>query len=253
MRERGRSQLTWRWLLEDDADDGPVMEDPEETRRMYSELQTLLDAKLEEAREMSPIANEDEAKPLDEEEERFDDKVYKELRNRRDFGVEQDLDLELGKRNITSEGDLGPGLAVQLLPEMTNSTVTQPMEELTPRQVLVNVMEALKVNDNPYTNHGIEVLKRFTAPSSVMYGIDLLRLASFISEPRNSVLLEWDSLVFPRPLVLMGKKKNRAYQPIKFNDRTRKMWHCANVYLKLDEESECWMIESIIVKGVGDI
>lgn len=67
----------------------------------------------------------------------IDKAIYDELRARRDFGFEQDLGLELEKRNITKEAEVTKIVDAGLdeMPGVSSSTTFLPTPELTPREV----------------------------------------------------------------------------------------------------------------------
>lgn len=67
----------------------------------------------------------------------IDKAIYEELRARRDFGFEQDLGLELEKRNITKEAEAAKIVDAGLdqMPGVSSSTTFLPNQELTPREV----------------------------------------------------------------------------------------------------------------------
>lgn len=67
----------------------------------------------------------------------IDKAIYDELRARRDFGFEQDLGLELEKRNLTKEAEVTKIVDAGLdqMPGVSSSTTILPNPELTPREV----------------------------------------------------------------------------------------------------------------------
>lgn len=67
----------------------------------------------------------------------MDKAIYDELRARRDFGFEQDLGLELEKRNLTKEAEVTKIVDAGLdqMPGVSSSTTFLPTTELTPREV----------------------------------------------------------------------------------------------------------------------
>eukprot|EP00752_Nemacystus_decipiens_P003796 g3492.t2 len=182
----------------------------------------------------------------------IDKAIYDELRARRDFGFEQDLGLELEKRNITKEAEAAKIVDAGLdqMPGVSSSTTILPNPDLTPREVVTSVLEALKNNEHPYHNHGVEVFVRFLSPSSAMHGVEIAGVARYLAENRNRAFMHWDAIAYPRPLTLSGgAKQNKAFQPVKLKDTMTGAWHSVSVYLTLDARSNCWLIESCIVKG----
>lgn len=67
----------------------------------------------------------------------IDKAIYDELRARRDFGFEQDLGLELEKRNLTKEAEVTKivDAGLEQMPGVTSSTTFLPTPDLTPREV----------------------------------------------------------------------------------------------------------------------
>eukprot|EP00903_Cladosiphon_okamuranus_P017509 g16127.t1 len=182
----------------------------------------------------------------------IDKAIYDELRARRDFGFEQDLGLELEKRNLTKEAEVTKMVDAGLdqMPGVSSSTTILPNPDLTPREVVTSVLEALKNNERPYHNHGVEVFVRFLSPSSAMYGVEMAGVARYLAENRNRAFMHWDAIAYPRPLTLSGgAKQNKAFQLVKLKDTMTGAWHSMSVYLTLDARSNCWLIESCIVKG----
>ncbi|CAM9154066.1 unnamed protein product [Ascophyllum nodosum] len=212
---------------------------PELTKEFYEEVAARWNTTVEGAMEV-------------EKDIQFDKALYDELRTRRDFGFEQDLGLELEKRNITKKAEVTKIVdkGLEALPGVTSSTTFTPSSDLTPREVVNSVLEALKNNDNPYHNHGVEVFIRFLSPSSAMYGVEMEGVARYLGENRNRALMHWDAIAYPRPLTLSGgEKKNKAFQPLKLQDTMTGTWHSVSVYMTLDAKTNHWLIESIIMKG----
>ncbi|CBJ28812.1 conserved unknown protein [Ectocarpus siliculosus] len=236
-------------LKANEAGGGAEEEDDtlELTKGFYSEIA----ARLGKTAQGQPQDSQETAKDEDSGSE-IDKAIYDELRARRDFGFEQDLGLELEKRNITKEAEakkiIDAGL--EQMPGVTSSATFLPSSELTPREVVTSVLEALKNNDQPYHNHGVEVFIRFLAPSSAMHGVEMSGVARYLAENRNRAFMHWNTMAFPRPLTVSGgAKQNKAFQPVKLRDTMTGAWHSVSVYLTLDARSNCWLIESCIVKG----
>ncbi|CAM9976453.1 unnamed protein product [Scytosiphon promiscuus] len=249
-----RRRPTTRGLsLEAGPEGGTEEEDDtlEVTKGFYSEIA----ARLGKTAEGETSKVEEDRKEGDKDGEgvtEFDKAIYDELRARRDFGFEQDLGLELEKRNITKEAEVANivDAGLEQIPGVSSSTTLFPNSELTPREVVTKVLEALKNNDHPYHNHGVEVFVRFLSPSSAMYGIEMAGVARYLAENRNRAFMHWDAIAYPRPLTLSGgAKQNKAFQPLKLKDTMTGSWHSVSVYLTLDPRSNCWLIESCIVKG----
>lgn len=223
-----------------EGDDIEETEDaPAFTKDFYSEVASRWNTTVEGAIEV-------------EKDLQFDKALYDELRTRRDFGFEQDLGLELEKRNISKEADVTKIVdeGLEALPGVSSTSTFVPTSDLTPREVVTTVLEALKKNDQPHHNHGVEVFIRFLSPSSAMHGVEMEGVARYLAENRNRAFMHWDAIAYPRPLTLSGgKKKNKAFQPLKLKDTMTGSWHPVSVYLTLDAKTNCWLIESIIVKG----
>ncbi|CAM9259884.1 unnamed protein product [Pylaiella littoralis] len=237
-----------------EATEGGGAEEDDDTQELtkgfYSEVAARLGKTAEGASK-----TEDDSEEVGEEEDsasQFDKAIYDELRERRDFGFEQDLGLELEKRNITNEAEVTKivDAGLEQMPGVSSSTTFFPTAELTPREVVTTVFEALKNNDQPYHNHGVEVFVRFLSASSAMHGVEISGVARYLAENRNRAFMHWDAIAYPRPLTLSGgAKQNKAFQLVKLQDTMTGAWHSVSVYLTLDAQSNCWLLESCIVKG----
>ncbi|CAM9440381.1 unnamed protein product [Phaeothamnion confervicola] len=176
----------------------------------------------------------------------FDKKVYTELRRRRDFGLEQELYAVLqSKRNASAA--LLTSDYIDPLTGKRNMTAVLPNPERTPNDVIMAVLESLRENDEPYENHGVEVFYRFTSPSSATYEYEIDRVASFIKSSKYQVMTRWDAVNYPRPLDLSLDHK-RAYQLLRLRDSKDDAWRV--VSFSLSQHRSCWLIDSVIVKGL---
>ncbi|CAM9576351.1 unnamed protein product [Chrysoparadoxa australica] len=174
----------------------------------------------------------------------LDKQLYKELRKRRDFGLEQDLYQTLQNRN-TSQRLMAMENWVDPLTGKKNMTDILPSEERTPNEVIRVLLEALRFNNEPFENHGIEVFYRFSSPSSATYEFDLDRVADYINSSKYSLLTRWDSVNYPHGLVV-SPDQLKAYQTLRLRDPERNVW--VNVSFMLSSVNDCWLLDSVLVK-----
>mmetsp|Transcript_1144 Transcript_1144/g.1764 ORF Transcript_1144/g.1764 Transcript_1144/m.1764 type:complete len:212 (+) Transcript_1144:102-737(+) len=142
--------------------------------------------------------------------------------------LEDQLTGELKSRNIT-----------------TTRTDVLPNTERTPNEVVTILLEALRCNDEPYENHGMEVFYRFASPSSIWYEYDIDRVASYIKSSKYSVLTMWHAINYPRPLDLSIDGK-RAYQLLRLRNKLRNCWEV--VSFTLSKHDNCWLVDSVLIK-----
>mmetsp|Transcript_33761 Transcript_33761/g.106670 ORF Transcript_33761/g.106670 Transcript_33761/m.106670 type:complete len:121 (-) Transcript_33761:1450-1812(-) len=115
------------------------------------------------------------------------------------------------------------------------------------------VLQAMRRNDDPYENHGIEVLIRFTSAASstadAALDVDgsstLEKYCNFIPTSEYSVLLNWDAIRF-RPLEESGKK---AFQKVQLRLAESNDW--VTIKFTLSERKtflgDTWLLDSFLV------
>ena len=189
--------------------------------------------------------------------------IYRALRERTGFGVEEefarvrqeriegknatsssmDASAELLKATLRAKDGEG-GLGIDESTGYANS----PGPTLTPGEVVMSILQATKRNDEPYKDHGIEVLLRFTsgASSAVDAEIEFARYCDFIPDSEYDILLKWDTVRF-RPLEERGKN---AFQKVQLKSAAPGAeW--VTVKFKLSERKtflgDVWLVDSFIV------
>eukprot|EP00968_Pinguiococcus_pyrenoidosus_P026762 scaffold7329_cov222-Pinguiococcus_pyrenoidosus.AAC.4 len=182
------------------------------------------------------------------------------------FGVEEEFarvrQQRIEGKNVTGDLDASEELLKATLRAMEqniaeNATAgqlpdiklpTSPDPALTPGLVVMSILQAMRCNDSPYENHGIEVLTRFTSSASSATDTDepsFRKYCDFIPKSEYGILLKWDAIRF-KPLEKAGKK---ALQKIQLRLADSNEW--VTVKFALSERTtflgETWLLDSFLI------
>jgi len=128
-----------------------------------------------------------------------------------------------------------------------------PDAELTAGEVVTVVLEALRNNDNPSTNRGVEILFAYSSSASIL--ADLERAPSveeygemLRTSPDQKILLQHVDVLFDKADYSQDKK--RAFITVRLMD-TEKTLTSVNFILSIRSSDECWLIDSHLVRPRG--
>ena len=165
--------------------------------------------------------------------------LYAALRKRQD--VDDPLYSELEKRRATG------------------ATTPMPNSEQTPGEVIELVLRALRDVDWPGEGHGVEVLRSYSGPASILgeeqkqEEITPEVLIEYFASSKYAILLDWVQITYLRKLEL-SLDKNRALQQIRLTSRAGES---VPVTFQLSKhanpdgsEDPVWLIDQLLVKSI---
>lgn len=128
-----------------------------------------------------------------------------------------------------------------------------PDAELTAGEVVTVVLEALRNNDNPSTNRGVEILFAYSSSASIL--ADLERAPSveeygemLRTSPDQKILLEHVDVLFDKADYSQDKK--RAFITVRLMDMEKTLTS-VNFILSTGSSDDCWLIDSHLVRPRG--
>ena len=128
-----------------------------------------------------------------------------------------------------------------------------PDAELSAGEVVTTVLSALRHNDVPTVNKGVEILFGYSSPASVLMDprraptvdeyADMLKSSS-----DSKILLDYREIIFDKADYSQDSK--RAFITIRLKD-AEGTWTGVNFILSLRPDDQCWLIDSHLVKARG--
>lgn len=165
--------------------------------------------------------------------------LYAALRKRQD--VDDPLYSELAKRRATG------------------ADTPNPNTEQTPGEVIELVLRALRDVDWPTEGHGIEVLRQYSGPASILGEEDKRpeitpkMLIEYFASSKYSILLDWVQITYLRKLELSLDRK-RALQQIRLTSRdgvSVPVTFQLSKHANPDGSDELvWLIDQLLVKSI---
>ena len=128
--------------------------------------------------------------------------------------------------------------------------VTLPVagrEDMTPTDVIDAVLTALKENDSPAPNNGINVLLSYMSDASAFGEVqDPSLFEEYIpSSASYSVLVNWDIFDFPKKLEV-SLDGSKAYQIVRLRDKRVNEWKKVKWTLSM-RDGGLWCIDNVLV------
>lgn len=119
-----------------------------------------------------------------------------------------------------------------------------PMPSLGPQEVVDIQLKAMKNNDQPYENHGIEVAFRFASPSNKENTGPLSKFVKLVQNDAYQSLLNFKQYGLD-DVDIKGNKAIQKVTLIDANDRP------AVYYFKLSQQQQepfvdCWMTDGVV-------
>ena len=141
----------------------------------------------------------------------------------------------------------------------TGADTPNPNTEQTPGEVIELVLRALRDVDWPTEGHGIEVLRQYSGPASILGEEDKRpeitpkMLIEYFASSKYSILLDWVQITYLRKLELSLDRK-RALQQIRLTSRdgvsvpvTFQLSKHAN---PAGSDELVWLIDQLLVKSI---
>ena len=130
---------------------------------------------------------------------------------------------------------------------------TVPDAELTAGEVVTTVLEALRHNDVPTMNKGIEILFAYSSSANIL--ADPLRAPTvdeysdmLKSSSDSKILLNHREVIFDKADYSQDRK--RAFITVRLKD-AEGTWTGVNFILSIRTDDQCWLIDSHLVKVRG--
>ena len=121
-------------------------------------------------------------------------------------------------------------------------TPPAPKPELTPRQVVRTVLDALKDNDKPHQDAGIETAFAFASPANKEATGPLGRFARMVKGPSYRTMIGYKSAEYG-PLTVQG---DRALQRVKLIGAAGESVEYG-FGLSKDPKTDCWMTDAVFI------
>jgi len=133
------------------------------------------------------------------------------------------------------------------------SNAPLPNEEQTPGEVIELVLRALRDVDWPRDGHGVEVLRNYSGPASILGDeaeVTAEMLLEYFLSSKYSILLDWVAIQYKRSLDL-NVDKTRALQQLRL---TSSKGDTVPVTFQLSKhqtkQGTVWLIDQLLVKSV---
>lgn len=130
-----------------------------------------------------------------------------------------------------------------------------PNEEQTPGEVIELVLRALRDVDWPRPNHGVEVLRNYSGPGSILSTdgeeVTASMLLDYFQSSQYSILLDWVSIQYKRKLDL-SVDKNRALQQLRLTPASGESVPITFQLSKhTTDQGSVWLIDQLLVKSLN--
>ena len=118
-----------------------------------------------------------------------------------------------------------------------------PLE--TPREVVNNVMKALRSMDEPYPLHGCEVAIRYCSPSNGASRLTPSGFAQYLKEPWYKIMTEWDELEVEDDAEPVTDDGSVVEQDVLVRRAGDASWTIVN--WRLSRHSGTWLTDSLTI------
>ncbi len=130
---------------------------------------------------------------------------------------------------------------------MSQSEIVLPAPDLTPQQVVRIQLDAMRRNDDPLPNSGIELAFRFASPANKVHTGPLSRFAQMVKGPLYASLLDYCAV----ELGPLYTGDDQAQQMVRVRDRHGRT--VTYIFGLSRQESGpfsgCWMTDSVLLGG----
>ena len=135
-------------------------------------------------------------------------------------------------------------LIILLLAKSAHTELLKPSPNLEPQEVISIQLNALKDNNNPYKNSGIEQTWEFAHPSNRIFTGPLSKFKNMMYSPSYIIMLEH----LKHNIILVSEQANVSYFFIELTDKMGNeygfQWTIEKVTIK-GKFKECWMTSGV--------
>lgn len=178
-----------------------------------------------------------------------DDQLYSEVKERVLDTAGGFVEYVKGANDSDDDDDEG-GLVDQ--PKIYTPPTTIPDSGLTAGEVVLLILEALKNNDNPTRNRGVEILFGYSSSGSQIKneeGLTPDEYADFLKETEYKVLFSHDEVMIDKGQYSFDGKKGFFTARLRVGPGPLDFTSC-NFSLSSEGSGEdaCWLVESILIR-----
>ena len=135
-------------------------------------------------------------------------------------------------------------LIILLLAKSAHAELLKPSPNLEPQEVISIQLNALKDNNNPYKNSGIEQTWEFAHPSNRKFTGPLSKFKNMMYSPSYIIMIEH----LKHNIILVSEQENVSYFFIELTDKMGNeygfQWTVEKVSIK-GKFKECWMTSGV--------
>ena len=133
---------------------------------------------------------------------------------------------------------------ILLIVKSTQAELLKPSPNLEPQEIISIQLKALKDNNNPYKNSGIEQTWEFAHPSNRKFTGPLLKFKKMMYSPSYKIMLDH----LKHNIILVNKQENVSYFFIELTDKMGNeygfQWTVEKVTIN-GEFKDCWMTSGV--------
>ncbi|GMI56357.1 hypothetical protein ScalyP_jg524 [Parmales sp. scaly parma] len=134
------------------------------------------------------------------------------------------------------------------LSEFLQNLPQEPSPSLTPSEVVIAVLDALKANEASSSNNGFKVLSKFTSSASSLEGATDDDLIAYVQGSKYKILCNWNDRVFAKKIEMSANRK-KAYLTVRLQSLTEAKWHSCSFVLSESAIEKHWLVDSFLVKN----
>ena len=133
---------------------------------------------------------------------------------------------------------------ILLIVKSTHAELLKPSPNLEPQEIISIQLKALKDNNNPYKNSGIEQTWEFAHPSNRKFTGPLLKFTKMMYSPSYKIMLDH----LKHNIILLSEQENVSYFFIELTDKMGNeygfQWAVEKVIIN-GKFNECWMTSAV--------
>ena len=133
---------------------------------------------------------------------------------------------------------------ILLIAKSTHSELLKPSPNLEPQEIISIQLKALKDNNNPYKNSGIEQTWEFAHPSNRKFTGPLSKFKKMMYSPSYKIMLDH----LKHNIILVSEQENVSYFFIELTDKMGNeygfQWTVEKVTIN-GKFNECWMTSDV--------
>ena len=133
---------------------------------------------------------------------------------------------------------------ILLIVKSTHAELLKPSPNLEPQEIISIQLKALKDNNNPYKNSGIEQTWEFAHPSNRKFTGSLSKFKKMMYSPSYKIMLDH----LKHNIILISEQENVSYFFIELTDKMGNeygvQWTVEKVTIN-GKFNECWMTSGV--------